>query len=265
MNPDTLNSYFHRIGLSDKPTASLDSLKQIHRLQHKSMPFENFDVVNGKAIKLTEEALVQKLVRENRGGYCFELNGLLYSVLNTIGFQVRPLLGRVHLSEQATGRGHRVNLVTIDDKQWLVDAGFGAQTPREPLPLELNKTLSTDIQTFRFIEDKHYGVMLQTEGEDGWSNMYSLDMGHVCQGDIDYGNHYTSTSPDSVFTNKCVASLRTESGAITLLNNRLKIKEGDSSREMILNCEAGYFAALKEYFGIAPDVPYHKIEAFFDQ
>ena len=54
--------------------------------------------------------------------------------LKSMGFDVRALLGRVHITGTPTGRGHQIELVTIEGKQWIADVGFGADTPRAPIP-----------------------------------------------------------------------------------------------------------------------------------
>ncbi|MBE7447030.1 MAG: arylamine N-acetyltransferase [Planctomycetia bacterium] len=51
-------------------------------------PFENLDVLLSRPI-LLEPASLKKLIRDRRGGYCFEQNGLFLLVLAALGFQVR--------------------------------------------------------------------------------------------------------------------------------------------------------------------------------
>lgn len=263
MNQEMLTHYFNRIGLPKETAVTIENLKAIHRAQHRTIPFENFDIVNGESIQLSEEVIYNKLVNKNRGGYCHELNGLLFNVLNTLGFEGRTLLGRVHLSPEPTGRGHRVTLITINSQQWLVDAGFGTFTPREPLPIEFDKELKTDLQTFRFLRDKHYGVLLQIKESGEWLSIYSFDMGYVCQGDLEYANHFSSTHSDSVFTSGAIAALSTEEGINTLSNQQLKIKKNGVTQQITLRDEASYFKALKDYFGLEPNLPYQKIEQYF--
>ena len=174
------------------------------------------------------------------------------------------MLARVHIMGEATSRSHRVSLVILDGQEWLVDAGFGSSTPRAPLPMELNREISTDIQIFRFIQDELYGVMLQVKEDGDWTNLYSLDMTYVCDADIECSNHFTSTHPNSVFTTKCVASLPTENGIVTLVNRTIKIKQNDKVTEIDLDNEAAYFEGLKEYFNLEPKVDYKKLSLCFE-
>ncbi|EMW7169958.1 arylamine N-acetyltransferase [Vibrio fluvialis] len=265
MDASLLTQYFERIGLSDTPTLDERGLRLLHQNQHRSIPFENFDVVSGKGIDLDPAAVFHKLVKEKRGGYCFEVNGLLLRVMQTLGFDARPLLGRVHLSGQPTGRSHQLSLVMLGELSWLVDAGFGANTPRQVMPLVLNREMTFDYQTLRFVERADYGVMLQSKNGDEWSDLYSLDLGFVCPADIQYGNHFTSTHPSSVFTNACVAVMPTPNGITTLLNNKLTIRDGNNTEQILLNDEHSYFSALKQHFGIAPHVPFDVLKGYFGE
>ena len=263
MEQSQISEYFSRIGLSQPSDITIESLKAIHQHQHRSIPFENFDVIHGLPIQLTADALHEKLVVNQRGGYCQELNGLLLNVLTHLGFEVRSLLGRVHLAGEPTGRSHRVTMVTIDDKQWLVDAGFGTFTPRAPLLLETDVEQSNDLQTFRFIEDELYGLLLQIKQGEEWMKVYSLDMTHVCANDLESSNFFTSNSPKSIFTSNCIAALPIEEGIVTLLNQTIKVTKNGITEEWSLEDEASYFAALQTYFGLTLNVPFSLIKKCF--
>ncbi len=251
--------YLARIGLESTPDISIDGLQAIHKAQHRTIPFENFDVALGRGVDPSPEALVRKLVDSKRGGYCFELNGLLLMALTHFGFDVRPLLGRVHLSGAPTGRGHLILLVSFEGEQWIVDAGFGAQTPRAPLPLVLEQEIQIDMQTFRLLDNDLYGVMLQGQQNGEWSNLYSFDFSHVCGGDIKYGNHFTSTHPESSFVASCIAALPTDTGLVTLANQTLRIRTAGDVVEQELD-GANYIESLRTHFGIELDEPYEALK-----
>ncbi|QIZ78773.1 arylamine N-acetyltransferase [Ferrimonas lipolytica] len=265
MDSIMLAEYFSRIGLDNKVDLTLAGLTRLHRYQHRSIPFENLDVIAGLPIKIEAGAIHKKLVQDKRGGYCQELNGLLYNVASALGFEARVLLGRVHLGKEPSGRGHRVTMVTIDKQQWLVDCGNGAFTPRAPLPIVMGQELKTDIQTFRFVADEHFGYLLQLKSSGNWSSIYSLDMSHVCQSDLEYGNHYTSTSPYSLFTRNSMAVLPIENGTVTLFNRTLRVTEKGHTTVIILADEDAYLQALADYFGLSTNVSYSSIEPYLNR
>ncbi|UQA53097.1 arylamine N-acetyltransferase [Vibrio sp. ED002] len=263
MNNTDLQAYLDKIGVAQALDISINLLFRLHINQQRKFPFENFDIALGRGVSISERDIIDKLVYHNRGGYCFELNGLLLRVLQKVGFDARPLLGRVHLSGTPSGRTHQFTLVTMGDEKWIVDAGFGSNTPRAPLPFVLNQAIHTDIQTFRFIEDERVGYMLQVQSYDNenqWLDMYSLDFEHVFDGDIVCGNHFASTSPTSRFTSSRVATLPTESGIITLANHTLKYRENDKVVEVELNGGPEYLSALKAHFGIELDAEYQDLK-----
>ncbi|MCW8345256.1 arylamine N-acetyltransferase [Vibrio sp. ZSDZ65] len=253
-----LNQYLSKLGVACHITVDLDGLRKLHKCQHRRIPFENFDVAAGRAIRLGLDNLFEKLVLSERGGYCFEVNGLLLHVLQAVGFDGRALLARVHLSGEPSGRTHQVSLITLNDQRWIVDAGFGSQTPRQPLLLEVGQEQHIDYQTFRFIAEERYGFMLQVKRDNEWFDLYSLDLSFVCQGDIECGNHYTSTSQHSVFTSATIAALPIENGMITLLDNTLKITQGDSVVSIEAPFDDRYAEQVKKHFNI--DMEAHSLK-----
>ncbi|WHP66233.1 arylamine N-acetyltransferase family protein [Vibrio harveyi] len=263
MNQTDLQAYLKKVGISQSLNINTDTLLLLHNAQHRRLPFENFDIALGRGISVAEQDIINKLIYRERGGYCYELNALLFNVLKTIGFDARPLLGRVHLSGTPSGRTHQFTLVTMGEDKWIVDVGFGSNTPRAPLPFVLNQDIHTDLQTFRFIEHELVGYMLQVQSYDDpeqWIDLYSLDFEHVFDGDIVCGNHYTSTSPNSHFASSRVAALATDSGIITLFNHSLKYRANGEVVEIELEAGETYLSALKTHFGIALDADYSSLK-----
>lgn len=72
-----LDRYFLRIGYHGPRAATLKVLRSLHALHPLAIPFENLDALSERRVALDPPALIQKLVEEGRGGYCFEHNALL--------------------------------------------------------------------------------------------------------------------------------------------------------------------------------------------
>ena len=253
------DAYLLRIGYAGEITPTVDKLQALHHAQLYTIPFENFDVLLGRNINLEPGALFDKMVNKKRGGYCFELNGLFLMALQAFGFNARPLLARVQFTGTPTGRGHQIELITLEGRQWIADVGFGGDTPRGPIPLELDQPSSHDGQEIRLVDADHFGIMVQALKEDEWQNLYSFDLDYVCPADIDYGNHFTSTHPSSIFTFARVAALPVNSGVITLFDSTLK--RTTSGKEEVQELAEGqaYLDALNAHFGIELDAPYEKL------
>jgi N-hydroxyarylamine O-acetyltransferase len=256
--------YFKRIALSGLVKPDDTSLADIHRAQVYHIPFENFDIQLGKPIKLDEASLCTKLLEQNRGGYCFELNGLLQIALSHFGFQVRPLLARVHVSGRPTSRNHQLLLATLSGREWICDVGFGANGLRAPIPFELNQPRSQDGQTFRLVEDEAYGYMLQNQTNNAWQNLYSFDLLPAFPIDIELGNYFTSTSPSSFFVTSRTATLPTPEGRVAL--NNFTLREITKSDEQVtaLPADQGYLDALEKHFSITLNVPYSALKPIPD-
>jgi N-hydroxyarylamine O-acetyltransferase len=185
---------------------------------------------------------------------------LFLTALQKIGFKARPLLGRVHISGEATGRGHQISLVTIDNKLWITDVGFGADTPRCPLPLETDTPMSSGGQTIQIIDSNDFGFMVQAFREGVWSNLYSFDLEHVCQGDIEYGNYYTSTHPSSIFVMARIAVLPQEAGYLSLFDNRLTSVEAGRNESEVIEDGESYLDVLENRFGIKLDASFNSLK-----
>jgi N-hydroxyarylamine O-acetyltransferase len=206
-----LDRFAARVGLSRIPAPTVDGLFTLHAAQALAIPFENFDVLLGREIRLEPGALMDKLVTRRRGGYCFELNGLMRAVLDACGFDVTPLLGRVvFLADPKDGvrpRTHQVALARVEGRAFLVDVGFGGPTPRLPIPFERGVVHDVGGERFRLTDAGARGASLGAEGgvvlahetRDGWRDLYVLTLERAHPIDFVVSNHYTSTHPRSHF------------------------------------------------------------------
>lgn len=123
----SLAAYLHRIGLDAAPAADLPTLRTVHRAHVEAIPYENLDVQLGRPVTRDVAAAFDKIVTLRRGGWCYEMNGLLAWALEEIGFRVRRLAGAVGRAAggDATVGNHLVLLIDLDGEIWLADAGFG--------------------------------------------------------------------------------------------------------------------------------------------
>lgn len=253
-------AYLQRINFTGEVSVNFECLKALHWAQHTCIPFENFDICLGRSIELDPKSVYEKLVRHQRGGYCFELNGLFLMALIAFGFEARPLLGRVHVSGTPTGRSHQITLVNIEDQRWIVDLGFGAESPPMPIPLIFNKPVTFQHQTYRLMDNDWFGYMLQKKNEAMWKNLYSFDLGHVFEMDIKYGNYYTSTHPDSFFKSARLASLPIENGLLTLFNYKFKRLINGKEELILLKDDPSYLSILEKEFGIKLNADYKDLK-----
>ena len=255
-----LDEYLQRIGASAGGAITEARLAELQRANLFALPFENFDIQLGRGINLDPQHLIDKLLRNQRGGYCFELNGLFLSALRAEGFEARPLLARVHVSGEPSGRSHQLSLVTLSGRNWITDVGFGGACPRLPMPLEYHTEVAQDGQVFRLTEHP-LGYLLQLQQENGqWLDLYSFDLTPVVANDIVYGNHFTSTHPASFFTTARIAVRWTPEGQQRLFNFSATTVKGSDEQTDTLADDDSYLLELKARFGIELDAPYSALQ-----
>lgn len=240
-----LTAYLARIDLPETPVADVDGLAALQRAHRLAIPFENLDVKLGRGVAIDSASVFDKLVTRRRGGYCFEQNRLLLDALAALGFAARPLLARVWLGmTEPQSLTHTLSLVTIAGSDWIADAGFGGSyAPILPL-VDGAEAEAPDGSRHRLEQNDDYGWMLLREGVavstvpgaagTGWQQQYSFDLRAVYDGDLETGNWWTSTSPDSRFTQLTIASIVLPFGFATLAdrNYRRHSSEGTTSGEI---------------------------------
>lgn len=132
-----LDEYLDRIGHVGAVRPDLATLRALHRAHSIAIPYEDVDVQLGVRVGLEIDSIFDKLVTRRRGGWCYEMNGLLHWALVEIGFDAVRLVGGVP-GENPVGDSHLgshlVVVVALDGQNWLVDVGLGAGMI-EPIPL----------------------------------------------------------------------------------------------------------------------------------
>ena len=131
-----LDDYLARIGHNGPLRIDAETLSAIHRAHITAVPYENLELQLGRPNVLAEEAFVEKLVKRRRGGWCYEMNGLLTRALRELGFSVTRVGGAVAreiLGEAALGN-HLVGLVDLE-RRYVADVGL-MDGPLDAFPLE---------------------------------------------------------------------------------------------------------------------------------
>ncbi|KND55434.1 Arylamine N-acetyltransferase [Candidatus Paraburkholderia kirkii] len=208
-----LEAYFARIGFSGpaRPSPMFDTLRALHLLHPLAIPFETLDALLGRPVKLDLASIQRKLVTGRRGGYCYEHNLLLRSVLQTLGFRVRSFAGRVLWGRDASSmppRTHMLLLVDLDEGTFLADVGFGGMVLSAPLAFETGLEQITPHGAFR-LEDaggEPRSFILRGLVSGGWAPVYRFDLDPQYDADYEMANHFVSTYPQSIFLHNLLAA-----------------------------------------------------------
>jgi N-hydroxyarylamine O-acetyltransferase len=246
-----LSRYLERIGLSSTPGRDEDGLKEVHSAQAFNIPFENLEIHLGRTISLKPEDLIEKMLGRNRGGYCFELNGMLHLALKALGFVVRPLLVRVFYNRTELGPyAHQVLIVTISGQDWLADVGFGGPGLRLPMPMIPDRTFEQYGDHYRLRRDPDYDWVLQKESRGTFIDLYTIKDQLTLDADIEMSNHFTSTWPGSYFRVQRICAIPKTWGRITLADMELTFHRDGRSTSKSLPPGPPYMEALAEHFGL---------------
>ncbi len=243
-------AYLERIGMTSGPKTGLAGLKQLQEQHLYHVPFENLDIHYQVPIKHADS--YGKIVDRKRGGFCYELNGLFYRLLTSLGYNARMVSAQVYDKKKerfGPEFDHMAILVVEDQLTFLADVGFG-DFALHPLLMVHGKEQTDPCGTFRIIPGtRHNKKLIQRKRDDLWENCYLLDLTPRKPEEFDGMCQYHQTSPESHFTRNKMCSTAVPDGRITLTDTVLKIRSKTDTRELHVE-NAGHFDQwLVRYFG----------------
>ncbi|XP_032143902.1 arylamine N-acetyltransferase 2 [Sapajus apella] len=272
-----IEAYFERIGYKhSRNKLDLETLTDILEHQIRAVPFENLNMHCGEAMELGLEAIFDHIVRRNRGGWCVQVNQLLHWALTKIGFQTTMLGGHVYISpanKYSTRIVHLLLQVTIDGRNYIVDAGFGSSMQIwQPLELISEKDQPQVPGIFRLTEERGIWYLDQIRREQYIPNeeflnsallqkkkhqkMYSFTLEPRAIEDFESMNTYLQTSPTSPFISTSLCSLQTPEGVhclvgFTLAYRKFNYKDNTDLVEFKTLIEEEVEEVLKNIFNIS--------------
>ena len=259
---DELAQYLARIDYHGPAQPTLDTLHDVVAAHLRHIPFENLDPLLGIPVEdLSGPALIDKMVRRHRGGYCFEHNSLLRYVLERLGFGVAALTARVVWMNPAgadadpTALTHMLLDVTIPgvDGHHLVDVGFGGQTLPSAIPFIPNEIHRTRLEPYR-IRARAEDYVLETLLRDEWRPLYVFTGQSRPLIDLQVGSWYVSTHPGSVFVVGLTAALVPADARMILRGRNLAVhRPGGPSEQLRMDSAAEVLDVLADRYGLDLD------------
>jgi len=117
--------------------------KTLFALQHQHLtriPFDNMDIHMSRPIVVDKiEPILEKMLVNNRGGFCIEQNQAFYHLLQALGFDAKMLFCHATvglLPGQFRPRTHLMIFVVVDGERFVVDVA--GSTVGTPLPLSID-------------------------------------------------------------------------------------------------------------------------------
>lgn len=248
----TLTAYLKRIGFAREPQADIATVREMMRCQLFSVPFENLDVQAGKVVSLVPEDIVSKVLYQQRGGYCYEVNGVFAMALEALGIPYQFVAARPMFYPVRRPKTHMAIVITLDGEQWLCDLGFGSYGIRAPMQLGvLDAEVRQDSDVFMLSKADNQEYLLKAWVNGEWLNQYGFNLYPQEWIDFTPANYLNSTHPDAIFVQKLLVVLHTPSGRKILFGDSLKRVEHQNVIQQTVPPEQTT-SILAEEFGLKP-------------
>lgn len=240
-----IEEYLQRIGYRGERKADLETLVALHRAHLRAIPYENFDIALGRALSLQEADIYAKLVTAQRGGWCYEMNGLFAWALEELGFTVARLASTVGRQSPETEDGAHLVLLAELDRPYLVDVGFGNGF-LDPLPLEAG-TYQQGFLTYELAQTGDRWLFTNhTHGGAGFD--FTLCPHRLS----DFTAYCTQlqTLPESWFVRTTVCHRFLSQGIVTLVGAVLRAVTAEGLTERLIESRDAYQQTLGDLFDL---------------
>lgn len=252
LTPQDRDRYLERIGLADLDIrCDLDTLNRILFAHVQRIPFENLDVWDRKHCpSLAVRDLFNKIILHKRGGWCHELNALLHVFLESLGFQVYSVGGRVTADlDFVAPIGHHGVICVLEGKKYYCDVGYGDISFQSAIPFDGTPTV--------------FGFHMEKTGDwyevwrDFGRTMKMVTFADIAYEPVDYlfANYANSTLPHEPFSSNLFVSVMKGDKRILLRNDTLS-EQGDGPKKVLAAVQerTQLTSILKEFFGIEYEV-----------
>ena len=257
LTPPQLDAYYGRIGIAPPARPDFEALKAIHRAHALAFTWEAADAfaMTPGPGNVDPQRAYARMVEGRRGGWCYEMNGLLGAALAGAGFRVTRLCAgvrRLEMGESAIGN-HLSLRVDMADGPWLVEAGLGDALP---VPVRLSVGAGEDAFLSCAIETADGAWLRYVNHRHGQASTFDFQAAHSDEAMLAGKEEWLRTNPGSPFTG-ALAIMRHFPGRIESLANRTRrtlTEKGVTEWEMA--DEAEFADTLDGLFGLdLPDVP----------
>src|SRR5699024_4822462 len=200
-----------------------------------NVPFENINVQNRQPIALDNKSMIEKIVDEHRGGFCYEQNRLFYQYLKAKGFEVYIVSATIkNGSSWAMEGSHMALIVILNQKKYLVDVGY-ADVPKAAIPVSSPDTIVDDVNGKFKVSKKDFQIQYQFK-----DNTKVLD-------DFAKGIAFNQYNEESIFLQKLIISKAKPYGRVTMSNDHLTITKY-GKKEKLRVTRQNYKQFLQRFF-----------------
>ncbi len=229
LSADQLDAYLARIGMERPGSLDVDSLSRLHRAHLMAFTWEALDAFMGWPSSITPAAAHAKMVAGRRGGWCYEMNGLLGAALAGLGFRVTRLCGgvdRERLGDLAIG--NHLTLRVDLDRPYLAEVGV-ADAIVEPVPLAVGPFSQRGFDFSITLEEG--GWLRFNNHPRGIAKSFDFRPDHSDEATMAATHGWLMHDPGSPFTNALAVLRHTADGYISLQNDCLRRVKANSLTE----------------------------------
>jgi N-hydroxyarylamine O-acetyltransferase len=245
------DALLRRIGLGERPPADWRGLAEVHRAFVSRIPYENLTIQLGQARPLDIDDVAERVLHGGRGGYCFELNGLLAALLEALGFRVERRESVIG-DRRAPGPTNHLALVVHAEVEWLAEAGYG-EGWLEPLWLRPS-VHAAETDGFSWAVEREPGGGWWV-AQHPWGSTAGVNVapGEVTLRAFDEHHQRLSCAPDSPFVNILLVQQPHLDRIVTLRSRTLTVRGPHVDEHRTLTDAADLAHTLRAEFAIDPD------------
>ena len=254
-----IDVYLERIGAEMPEAPSLAALSTLHQKHSYAVPFENLDAYRGIPVVLDEARILDKIVRQRRGGACIETNTAFAWLLRKLGYRVTMLSGDVAISATSFGAPGQHLLLLVDlgpeVPLYIADVGYGDGSVY-PMPLVPEVETEDRYARYRMIVSGEYWLVQRAPERSGvFEPLFRFTTVPRSLPDFEPHVVWGQTSPDSPWR-KINCSRPTPEGRVQLFGNRLVVTAGGTKTGTWIKGETALNQTLRRHFGLAlPPIP----------
>ncbi len=239
--------------ISGEMEKNLDNLNGLIYAWQTHIPFEDLNPSYYKRkVSLEIPDLFEKIVREKRGGYCFEMNGLFERMLKDLGYEAYSVYCRiVNGSEELRPCSHRGVIVKLENLLYYCDVGYGGPQPPGAVPVMDGHSLDIHGEVFETEKyDENWWLLKRVNSAGAWEAVLHFNLQPVFPVDFLPMNFYCSNDPEGLFVQHRIVNLRTENGAKSIMDEVYKVRDKDSITSYPIKSDEEFLRILKTEFGM---------------
>ncbi|QWI50472.1 arylamine N-acetyltransferase family protein [Bacillus mycoides] len=254
--------FFARLNIKNKEIVSFKDLPSIMYAMSQSVPFENLNILENNFTEISKENLEQKILLNNRGGLCYELNPTMYYFLKDSKFDVHLVSGTVYNNANsiwAVDSGHIATVLKYHNELYLIEVGFGSYLPLAPVPFsgEVVHSVTGDYRIRKettekgnyILEMRKNNEFLDQSSTNDWTVGYAFHLEEVNVEKANAAQKIIVEHEGSPFNKVPLTVKLTENGHASLTKDNLTIaKNGKKTKETVT--EEQYKNLLHSTFGI---------------